>query len=167
MGIEDKIEVSLQQWSHHHQPAYTHCRTKAFPIFLQLNRSCASCVHLIPANFLISSVHLTSCRPLLCLPSLGIQSVTSNGHRLSCLHTTCPAHAYLFMISTRMPLTRVCSLTYSALFVAPNVMPTIDRLPRSNDKRGYIHCEKGFYKLRKAKKMKHISPSLLPFISKL
>ncbi|XP_070387212.1 uncharacterized protein [Dermacentor albipictus] len=50
---------------HHHQPGYAHCRAKASPIFLQQPRSCAKCGHAVPANFLISSIHLTFCCPLL------------------------------------------------------------------------------------------------------
>ncbi|XP_054924758.1 protein FAM135B-like [Dermacentor andersoni] len=69
----------------HHQPGYAHCRAKASPILLQLPQSRANCYHVVPANFLISSAHLTFCRPLLRFPSLGIQSLTLNDHRLSSL----------------------------------------------------------------------------------
>lgn len=59
------------------------------------------------------------------LPSFGCQCVTLNDQRLSCLHATCPAHAYLFLISTKMSSTLVCSLTHSALFLFLKVAPII------------------------------------------
>lgn len=59
------------------------------------------------------------------LPSLGCQCVTLNYQRLSCLRATCPAHAYLFLISTKMSSTLVCSLTHSALFLFRKVAPII------------------------------------------
>uniref|UniRef100_A0A023FDX8 Putative secreted protein n=1 Tax=Amblyomma cajennense TaxID=34607 RepID=A0A023FDX8_AMBCJ len=87
------VSYNLSFAYHHHQPDYTHCRAKASPMSLQLTLSFVSCRHCIPANFLISSAHLTFCRPLLRLLSLGIHSVTLKDQRLSCLRITCPAQA--------------------------------------------------------------------------
>uniref|UniRef100_A0A6M2CI20 Uncharacterized protein n=1 Tax=Rhipicephalus microplus TaxID=6941 RepID=A0A6M2CI20_RHIMP len=82
-------------------------------MFPQLTRSCACCCQFILANFLISSAHLTFCLPLTRLPSLVIQLVTLNDQRLSFLQARCPAHVhFLFLISTIISLTTVCSLIH-------------------------------------------------------
>uniref|UniRef100_A0A6M2D217 Uncharacterized protein n=1 Tax=Rhipicephalus microplus TaxID=6941 RepID=A0A6M2D217_RHIMP len=95
-------------------------------MFRQLTRSCACCCQFILANFLISSAYLTFCLPLTRLPSLEVQLVTLNDQRLSCLRATCPAHVhFLFLISTMISLTPVCSLIHSALFLSLKVTPTI------------------------------------------
>uniref|UniRef100_A0A131YEF1 Uncharacterized protein n=1 Tax=Rhipicephalus appendiculatus TaxID=34631 RepID=A0A131YEF1_RHIAP len=68
---------------HHSQPDYAHCKAKASPMFCKSTQFCACCGHVIPANLIISSAHLTFCLHFARLPSLGIQSVTLNDQRLS------------------------------------------------------------------------------------
>lgn len=78
---ETKRDINESQSSshksyHHHQPDYALCRAKASPIICQSTCSCAFCCHVIPTNVLISSAIRTFCLLFVCLPSLGIQSVT-------------------------------------------------------------------------------------------
>lgn len=75
------LAFTTQQWLHdrtlvhhhyhHFKPNCVHCRTRASPIFFQITLSYVYCSHIVPANFLISSAHLTFCRPQLGSPSLG------------------------------------------------------------------------------------------------
>lgn len=93
---------------------FVHCRMKAFPKDLQFTLSCASWFHIVPLNFLTSSLHLTLCLPLLHLTCLGNRSVARNVHWLSVLRIAWPAQVHFFCsMSTKISATLFLMLLLS------------------------------------------------------
>uniref|UniRef100_A0A6M2D987 Putative secreted protein salivary gland overexpressed n=1 Tax=Rhipicephalus microplus TaxID=6941 RepID=A0A6M2D987_RHIMP len=59
-SVARKVSVFVLQFVNFLSSSSAHCIIKASPMISQSTRSCAFCCHFIPANFLISSAHLTS-----------------------------------------------------------------------------------------------------------
>ena len=118
----------LRSHHHHHQPWSAHCRAKASPSWCQGCLSCAVAIHLIPIDFVSSSLNLSFCLPICLEPNHGLHSVTRLVHLLSDVHARWPAHFHFFLrIDCIMSATLVWFLIHSSVFLSHLDIPSMVR----------------------------------------